>query len=105
MTQEPHAQFASVQVHQGGDCSCPARIRHVRISEGELTRVFAVFLDPRPGDQCLGMTKLGVQRDEYNASVEGRPPRFRMVGDEAQSNPAYFEWALRADTWARAVYS
>lgn len=57
-------------------------------------------LPPRPGDSRLGMTRLGALRDEYNASVEGRPTRFTREGDRYHLNPAYFEWCARADEWA-----
>lgn len=61
-------------------------------------------LPPRPDGNRGGMTKIGVLRDEYSATVEGRPSRFIRITDERwpgiDSNYRYFEWAARADVWA-----
>lgn len=56
-------------------------------------------LPARPTDTRLGMTKVGVLRDEYNAVMEGRPTRWVRTPDGYEPNPAYFEWAARADAW------
>lgn len=58
------------------------------------------LLPPRPGDSRLGMTRVGSLRDEYNAVVEGRPTRWVKTLLGYAPNPAYFEWAARADAWA-----
>lgn len=62
-------------------------------------------LPPRPGQRRYGATKLGALRDEYNATVEGHPPRFvfytHEIGSAWSANYRYFEWAQRADEWAR----
>ena len=62
----------------------------------------SVLLPPRPNDSRTGMTRIGAQRDEYNATVEGRPTRFvkTLLGHEP--NPAFFEWTVRADAWAES---
>jgi len=52
-----------------------------------------VRLPPRPYEHRAGMTPIGVARDEYNASVEGRPRRF-------PTTDAYLDWCVRADKWA-----
>ena len=57
-------------------------------------------LPPRPTDTRLGMTKVGVLRDEYNAVMEGRPTRWVRTLFAYEPNPAYFEWVARADAWA-----
>lgn len=46
------------------------------------------------------MTRLGALRDDYNATVEGRPTRFVKAGESYTPNPAFFEWCKRADAWA-----
>ena len=45
-------------------------------------------------------TRIGTARDAYSAEDEGRPPTFLRDGDGWASNPAYGEWAARADAWA-----
>lgn len=49
------------------------------------------------------MTKVGVLRDEYNATIEGNPPRFVKTLFGYEANPAYFDWVHRADAWAETV--
>ncbi|WP_181155914.1 hypothetical protein [Microbacterium sp. MYb72] len=46
------------------------------------------------------MTRVGSLRDEYNAVVEGRPTRWVKTLLGYAPNPAYLEWAARADAWA-----
>lgn len=58
-----------------------------------------VCLAPRPLQPRLGMTRLGVMRDEYNATVEGHPPRWIMTPYGYVSNGSYFAWTKRADAW------
>ena len=93
----------TVEIHVGGTCNCGYPLRHMVIRDPqnpELTRVIALKLAPRPEDKRGGMTRLGALRDEYNATVEAHPPRFVSTPQGYRANPAYFEWASRADTWA-----
>lgn len=46
------------------------------------------------------MTRLGALRDDYNATVEGRPTRFVKAGESYTPNPEFFAWCKRADAWA-----
>lgn len=92
----------SVEVHDGLTCG-HFRGRHMFVMR--TASVIAIFLAPRPEQVRLGTTRVGVLRDEYNANVEGSPPRFvkTLLGYEA--NPKYMEWTQRADTWAREMTS
>lgn len=62
----------------------------------------SVLLPPRPDDFRTGMTRIGALRDEYNATVEGRPTRFVMMLLGYEPNAAFFEWVARADAWAES---
>lgn len=57
------------------------------------------FIPPRPDESRRGMTRIGAKRDEYNATVEGRPTRFIKVNGRYEINPKYSEWTIRADKW------
>lgn len=57
-------------------------------------------LPPRHTDTRLGMTKVGVLRDEYNAVVEGRPTRWVRTLLGYEPNPAFTDWVKRANAWA-----
>jgi hypothetical protein len=111
MSSTPEAADAAVAdytprqlaVHEGPSCECLCSRRHLLIRDEEnteRTKLIALFHPPRPGDTRLGMTKIGVLRDEYSATVEGNPPRFVKTALGYEANPAYIEWAQRADAWA-----
>lgn len=65
----------------------------------EINNTSTIFAPPRPHEDSRGMTKIGAKRDEYNATVEGRPTRFIKTNGEYRFNPKYLEWTIRADTW------
>jgi hypothetical protein len=61
-------------------------------------------LPPRPSSARGGVTRVGAAREEYSATVEGRPPMFIEDPDDLDAslvgNPLFLEWAARADEWA-----